>query len=442
MRARFAIVLVTSVLLAGCTSSAQPTDEPSASSPAGLAPSVAPVASTVPSPSIAATESAEPSVAPSSPPSTTPLAWKEIARKAGGAIAGFSGGYVTLPDSGVDAKVLYSPDGASWKSVILPFPDSTDAHGDGFAAFTEAVASNGTQVIVVGGYSHAPCTTSKGLAGGGPPCASSPIAWVTSDGTHWKSSYPWPGPGPAKGFTQGNEFLSAWSIPGSGWDAASMDISGEAGSSGGVFHSADGMRWTKVTSPSPDHAGADRLELWHLGLADATGRQLIGGYWYPNGNSLLGLFTSADVKAWSPVTTFNGADTSVGSGVAPIDSLRPLWVIAGSDTNSLPTVWTSPDLVSWTAHELPTLPGAQGSVNTVAATHLGYVAVGQLSDGTDGSAYHSSWVSADGQSWTQIDTPSAPDGDGPDNLADGPGGVVGFAWYNGSTTPVGVWQLK
>ena len=442
MRARFVAAIVTSVLLAACSASDGPTNEPTAGLPITPAPSVAADVSAVPSaPASAAPGSAEPTVAPSSSPSTSSLAWNEVARKSSAAVAGFSGGYVALANQDVDSKVLYSADGVSWTSVSLPFPSSKDSHGNVLGAFTEAIASNGPQVIVVGGYSHTPCTKSTGGTGGGPLCPSSPITWTTSDGTHWHSSYPWPGPGPAVG-TQGNEFLAVWSIPGGGWDAAGMDVSGEAGTSDGLFHSTDGLKWAKVSSPSPDHAGADRLELWHLGLADATGRRLIGGYWYPSGNSLLGLFTSADGKAWSSVKTFNGADTSVGSGVAPIDSLRPLWVIAGTDTNSLPTVWTSPDLVTWTAHELPTLPGAQGSVSTVAATHLGYVAAGQLSDGTDGSAYHSSWVSVDGQSWTQIDTPGTPDGDGPDVITDGPGGVVGFAWYNGSDTPVGVWQLK
>jgi hypothetical protein len=432
MQARSGAVIAVAFLVIGCASSPQP----SSGSTAGASASPAPIATSEPS--------IPPTVAPASPEPSVPaaLAWQEVAPQVGGVMAGFGGGYVALVNPDVDSKVLYSADGVSWKSVTLPFSTSKDSHGNELGAFTEAVASNGAQVIVVGGYSHAPCATSIGGTGGGPPCASSPIAWITSDGTHWHGSYPWPGPGPAKGFTQGNEFLAVWSIPGGGWEAASMDIAGEAGSSGGLFHSADGLSWTKVASPSPNHADSDRLELWHLGLADATGRRLIGGYWYPNGDTLLGLFTSADGKAWSPVATFNGADTTVGSGVAPIDSLRPLWVVAGSDANSLPTVWTSPDLVSWTAHELPTLPGAQGSVSTVAATHLGYVAVGQLSDGTDGSAYHSSWVSIDGLNWTQLDTPSTKDGDGPDVLADGPGGVIGFALYNGASTPVGAWLLK
>jgi hypothetical protein len=436
MRGRSGALIAVAFLVIGCASSPQP----SSGSTAGASASPAPPASEGPSvlPSI------PPTVAPVSPePSVAAaLAWQEVAPQAGGEMAGFSAGYVALANQDVDSKVFYSADGVTWNSVTLPFPASKDSHGNALGAVTEAIASNGAQVIVVGGYSHTPCATSSGGTGGGPACPSSPIAWLTSDGTHWQSSYPWAGPGPAKGLTQGNQFMAVWSIPGSGWDAASFDVADEDGSSGGLFHSADGLSWTKITSPSANHSGSAPLEFWHLGLADATGRRLIGGYWYPNGESLLALFTSADGKAWSSVATFHGADTSVDSGIAPIDSLRPLWVVAGSDANSLPTVWTSPDLASWTAHELPTLPGAQGSVASIAVTHLGYIAVGQLSDGTDGNAYHSSWVSTDGLNWTQLDTPSTKDGDGPDVLADGPGGVIGFALYNGASTPVGAWLLK
>jgi len=434
MRARSGAVIAVAFLVIGCASSPQP----SSGSTAGASASLAPIASQEPSiPPTVAPASAEPSV-PAAP------AWQEVAPQAGGEMAGFSGGYVALANQDADSKVLYSADGVSWKSVTLPFATSKDSHGNSLEARTEAIASNGAQVIVVGGYFHTPCAVqSPGLTGGGPACPSSPIAWLSSDGTHWQSSYPWHGPGPAKGLKQGNQFMSVWPVPGSGWSAATMDVGGEEGSAGGIFHSANGLSWARTSAPSPIRPGSsESTEFWHLGLADAIGEQLVGGYWYPDGNQQIGLFSAPDGKAWSAVKSFQGANTSVVAGVAPSDSLAPLWILAGTDSMTLPTVWTSPDLVTWTAHELPVLPGAEGSLNSIALTHLGYVALGQLSDGTDGNAYHSSWVSTDGINWTQVDTPSTPDGDGPDVLADGPGGVIGFALYNGASTPVGAWLLK
>ena len=44
----------------------------------------------------------------------------------------------------------------------------------------------------------------------------------------------------------------------------------------------------------------------------------------------------------------------------------------------------------------------EGRVTDVVATTLGYVALAQLADGPDGTAYHASWLSADGSDWTPI----------------------------------------
>lgn len=434
MRGRSGAVAAIALLVIGCASS----PPPSSGSPVGPSASATPIPSEAPS-------IPPPTVPPASPGPSVPaaLAWQEVAPQVGGVMAGFGGGYVALAHQDVDSKVLYSADGVSWKSVTLPFATAKDSHGNSLEARTEAIASNGAQVIVVGGYFHTPCATSNGGAGGGPLCPSSPIAWLTSDGTHWQSSYPWHGPGPAKGTRQGNEFVSVWSAPGNGWSAATMDVGGEEGSAGPIFHSPNGLSWSRSSGPSPIRPGSsESTAFWHLGLADAMGEQLVGGFWYPDGNQQIGLFSTHDGKTWSAVKSFHGANTSVVAGLAPSDSLASLWILAGSDAMTLPTVWTSPDLVTWTANELPALPGAEGALSSIALTHLGYVAAGQLSGGTDGSAYHSSWVSTDGLNWTQIDTPGTPDGDGPDVLADGPGGVIGFAQYNGTSTPVGAWLLK
>ena len=78
----------------------------------------------------------------------------------------------------------------------------------------------------------------------------------------------------------------------------------------------------------------------------------------------------------------------------------------------------------------------------VVATSLGYVALAQLADGPDGTAYHASWLSANGSDWTATAPVGGADGAGPDVLADGPNGIVGFALYNGSDVPPGVWTLK
>jgi hypothetical protein len=155
-----------------------------------------------------------------------------------------------------------------------------------------------------------------------------------------------------------------------------------------------------------------------------------------------GLFTSPDGQAWSRITSFPGTLATVESGVAPDPSRAPLWIVAGSDAKSFPTVWTSPDLKVWTAHELPLGVGTEGALSAIADTSLGYVAVGTITNGTTADAQHSSWLSTDGLDWVQLGTPGTAGDDGPDVLADGPAGVIGFAEYNGSEVPPGAWLLK
>jgi hypothetical protein len=385
------------------------------------------------------TATAAVSATPSASASPT-LAWQQIGSTTGGRIVGFAAGYVAL---GGSSQLEFSPDGRTWTAERVPFHASKDVHGIALEATVEGIASNGRQVVVVGGYGHVPCQPDSG-AGGGPQCPSSPISWVTTDGVNWTSSYPWRGPGAPKPYRQGNTFSTVWAVPSGGWDAASLDIAGEAGAAERIYHSTDGLSWTALASPPNAFKGApEPTEIWNLGLADSTGRRLVGGYWYlPNGDSVARLFSSVDTKTWTTAHTFP-INERVDLGLAPDPALGPLWIIAGEDSTSVPTVWTSADLVTWSAHHLPTAAaGARGSVTGLAVTKLGYLAVGQLADGPDGSPYHASWISTTGTDWVRLATPGSPGDDGPDNVADGPAGVLGFANYNGSEDPPGVWLLK
>ena len=108
----------------------------------------------------------------------------------------------------------------------------------------------------------------------------------------------------------------------------------------------------------------------------------------------------------------------------------------------MPAVWSSTDVTKWTAIRLPVAaPATGGSISALAATTDGYVAVGEVS-APDGTSVHSSWLSADGVTWTELPTPGTTGDDGPDVLADGPAGPIGFELYNGSEVPPGVWALR
>ena len=435
MRSRLSAWFVVFVL-AGC----------GAATPSSSGPTVSPgsEAASASAPASGAPSTPEPSVSPPAPsPTAIAARWEQIGSATGGDVVGFGAGYVAL---GGPSDIESSVDGRAWSPARLPFKASKDPNGIRLAAQAAAVATDGHEVVVVGGYTHGPCRPAGGAVGGGPECPSSPISWVTSDGRTWTSSFPWHGPDAPKGFWQGSSFSTVWAVPTGGFDAAVMNVAGEAGEAGDIFHSDDGLAWTPLPATPPKKlAGAPNpTELWDVGLADATGRRLVASYWYlAGGDSVARLFSSPDGGSWTSLDGFPGQGVQVGSAVAPDPALASVWIVAGQDASSYPAVWTSPDLATWTAHRLPTAsPAAQGRITDVVATSLGYVALAQLADGPDGTAYHASWLSANGSDWTPIAPVGGADGAGPDVLADGPNGIVGFALYDGSDVPPGVWTLK
>jgi hypothetical protein len=436
--ARPGTLMAIALLVVGCGSSS-----PSASPPASLAtagPATTPVASGSASPAPTSLPSGSPTVAPSATPFGSSLAWHAIGTLDAERIVGFTGGYVATNGS---QAVSYSADGSSWERIRLPFKVTTDPHGIKLTAQADAVATDGTQVIVVGGYEHAPCTPqASGETGGGPQCPSSPIAWISSDGRTWTSSYPWNGPALPHRYKQGDAFTTVWAVPTGGWDAADAYISGEAGAAADIWHSADGLSWSafSATPPTTLEGSPTPPELWDVGAADSTGRRVISGQWYGPSLTATRLATTQDGESWTTIDTFPGADVSVFAMLPPT-SASSAWIVAGSDGSERATAWTSPGLATWTALSLPTPQATiQGRVTALGATSRGLIALGWTSTDPDAAPTQATWVSADGHAWSEL-TP-APDSGGPDVLADGPAGVIGVSLGYHDTDPSVVWALQ
>ena len=287
------------------------------------------------SPASGAPSTPEPSVSPPAPsPTAIAARWQQIGTATGGDVVGFGAGYVAL---GGTSDVESSVDGRAWSPARLPFKTSKDPTGIRLAAQAAAIATDGHEVVVVGGYTHGPCRPAGGAVGGGPECPSSPISWVTSDGRTWTSSFPWHGPDAPKGYWQGNAFSTVWTVPTGGFDAAVMNVAGEAGVAGDIFHSDDGLAWTPLPATPPKKlAGAPNpTELWDVGQADATGRRLVASYWYlAGGDSVARLFSSPDGGSWTSLDGFPGQGVVVGSAVAPDPALASVWIVAGQDASS------------------------------------------------------------------------------------------------------------
>ena len=452
---RLLVGLASLAIVGGCAAGSTPSASLTPS------PSPAPVAPTAsPSPSPLDTPSPAPS-APARPISD--LAWQDIGTipAPGNEIqsaAGFARGYVAVERG--SSSVWFSADGRTWREVELPFKVTNDEYGSPLEAGANAVTTNGTQVLVVGGYSHEPCRAPEGAStGGGPDCPLYPIAWVSDDGVTWESADPGPMPPEPSGYDQGSEFVAAWPVPTGGWDAALSFWEGESLTGRDLWHSSDGIQWTELEpAPAADLDSLLQFPMVHAGAADQAGRRVVWQVWFPGGaiNAATTLATSPDGLTWISVADVPGPGTDIRGGVAP-DGVRSRWVLVGGSgigedySSSVPTVWTSEDRVSWAAAALPFVAGAGcaedeeecggGIVTSVVLAQAGYVAVAA---GWWGAQPYDTWLSEDGLTWVELPPVAGPGASvGPGVVADGPAGVIGIGvGPTGSDEKAAVWQLR
>jgi hypothetical protein len=448
MLARLGASLVTILMVAGCVGSTSPPlpSQSAGSSTSASAPPTAP--SLLPSTSLAA-----------SPSPFVALAWHSLGTILSPdirGVVGFAKGYVAV---GWARTIWYSADGRTWKTVTLPFSVTKDPHGLTLEADVQGVATDGTRVLIVGGYSHGPCTQTPGgdTTGGGPACPLAPLAWISEDGRTWTSAYPGPQPADPPGYGQGSEFVAAWSVPTGGWDAALSHWSGESLMGRDLMHSADGIHWSALRpAPVPALTGLPQFPWTHTAVADETGRRVLWQQWSDyttsfasgEGRPLATLATSTDGLAWNAIESFPGTGSQVLVGIPDAAGPRSPWILGGGsgiidDWTSLPTVWTSGNLTDWTLKVLPTAAGSLvRAVDAMVRAPLGYVAVGASWDGS--AADHETWLSADGATWTLLSRSGVPGSDfGPRIVTEGPAGVIGIGVDPAdSEHACAVWQLR
>lgn len=466
---RRTLALVLSALLMAACGGAVPSAAPDGS------PSATPVVVTSATPTNLAGPSGEPTQPPAASPTPEPptptlppwsssaatLAWHRLGTipvrcvdcsvgtiddSAVNGLVGFDGGYVVLEERG--RAVWFSNDATSWKRIRLPLDRSRSNRDDANVRLGRAIATNGERVVVVGGRSTPPCgLTEPGSTGGGPDCATAPIAWVSDDGVSWRVSYP----------RADGEFVAVWPVAGRGWMAAVSGWYGEALGGRELWRSTDGTTWKRMRQrPPAQWEGYDRVP---FGVADAAGTSLLAAS--ERGSSRTRLARKDRVGRWGGVDTFPGRRAEAIAGVAP-QLPGTGWVLAGRvglrwscddpDCWGAPAVWYSADGVEWTTTTLPIGPGAVPKdpeedypVQVTAVTSLvrserGYVAVGAEADRWVG-ARHETWVSDDGVSWTRLEQRDVPQFDhGPGLVADGPAGVIGIS--GSSDDGLVAWELR
>jgi hypothetical protein len=437
----FGTAVLLAVVLAACAAprgSAQIDRSPAAVGPSPPAPTLL---TPRPSPAVAA-----PSVSPWTS-SVKALAWHRLgvirASHIDGLI-GFAKGFVALEGSA--GSVWHSPDGGSWERVKLPIDPALRASADANGMLGRVIATNGREVLVVGGYSHAPCEPPSGDTGGGPECAISPIAWISADGRSWRRLVP--------GEVGDGEFVAAWPVATGGWNAAVSAWSGEALGGDELWRSEDGITWAPGPTPPAPWEGYEHAP---LGVADGSGQYLLAAGERGGPGTTLAAMT--DGGSWRLLDGFAGEGAEVMAGVAPaVGGTR--WVLGGQSgchvggegddgCDGGPTVWSSIDGAAWTATRLRTGPGVPGAdppvavsaVASLALSERGYVAVGADGSWSEG-ARHETWVSDDGVAWTLLPQASRPRFDyGPGRVANGPRGVIGISGSAADKEQV-AWQLR
>jgi hypothetical protein len=343
-------------------------------------------------------------------------------------VIGFAGGYASIGD---DLRVWISRDARDWTAVKLPFAPGPDASGLLLEGGVNAIAASGSNLLIVGWQERGPCAAqpSGGDTTGGFSCPHEPIAWTSSDGRHWGVSTD-TGTGVDPG-----EFISAWGVPGSGWDASLAYWEGTDLRLDGIWHSTDGASWTRLAE-----AADERIERADTaGAASATGRRVVTVF--PRDFGSTSLYAAPGETTWS----VDGLERAslVRAVLSPTTAGKP-WLLVGSAGGSIPcvpAVWTSRDGSSWTETPLPWRSGsAVMSADRVAAAGGRYVVVGAATGGE--TADHETWVSDDAVHWTELSGVGAIGADyGPGLVAAGPVGFVGVS-AAGQEGASDVWRLR
>jgi hypothetical protein len=262
----------------------------------------------------------------------------------------------TISVAGRDSVAFWSsPDGLSW----------TRAPSDSvFLDSTAGRLAQGRNQLVLDAFSCVP---------GGTYCSTSKL-FVSVAGSPWHA---------ATGIN------SDWSYEavvagGPGFVAVGTAQDALDHSTGVVATSVDGLNWSEVP-PTAGMAGATIGGL----AAGPTGLVAVG--------QLAGqtaLWTSPDGRTWTRVGL---AKAPTGGTMSDVAHAGSHWVAAGSRAGQA-TTWTSNNGTTWQ-------PGPSGleiegtTIRRIVAIGSGFVALGESTRG-DGAA----WQSADGTSWTRLDT--------------------------------------
>ena len=174
-----------------------------------------------------------------------------------------------------------------------------------------------------------------------------------------------------------------------------------AKASGGIWATADGLAWTKVSDiDALKAAGTDRPELMAAAPNGRGGAVVVGSEQTPDGADRTAAWWTADGKTWANASVAGPAGLMLSVASRP-DGLVAVG-ITYSSVAAVAAAWHSSDGgSSWTS---VSLPGGGREARDVTVWGDRFAAIGRSSDANQ---LHL-WVSSDGATWSLAQSPSDP----------------------------------
>jgi len=171
-----------------------------------------------------------------------------------------------------------------------------------------------------------------------------------------------------------------------------------AKASGGIWSTADGLAWTKQSDiDAIRSSGTDRPTLMAASANGRGGAVVVGSEQTPDGAGRTAAWWTADGKTWASATV-DGPAGAMYSVVGRPDGLVAVGITQAGE-NAVPAAWRSTDGgSSWTN---VSLPGGGMEARDVVVWGDKFVAIGRSAD-----ANLYLWASADGASWSVVESPS------------------------------------
>jgi len=171
-----------------------------------------------------------------------------------------------------------------------------------------------------------------------------------------------------------------------------------AKASGGIWSTADGLAWTKVSDiDAIKSSGTDRPTLMAASANGRGGAVVVGSAQTLDGAGRTAAWWTADGKTWGSATV-EGPAGRMYSVVGRPDGLVAVGITQAGES-ALPAAWRSTD--GGSSWKNVSLPGGGMEARDVVVWGDKFVAIGRSAD-----ANLILWASADGATWSVVESPS------------------------------------